>query len=196
MGELVGYCRASSASQSVEIQVDQLKAAGCTEIFSEKRSGTSREGREQLEQAMRFVRRGDVLVVTRLDRLARSIADLSRIIEELTAKEVGFRCLQQGGVDTTSPEGRLMLQVLGAMAEFETAIRKDRQKEGIEKARAEGRYRGRPKTIQREEVVRLLAEGLGATAVAKKRGVGRASVYRVAQDGVRPESGVASEPFT
>lgn len=131
---------------------------------------------------MRFVRRGDVLVVTRLDRLARSITDLSRIIEELIAKEVGFRCLQQGGVDTTSPEGRLMLQVLGAMAEFETAIRKERQKEGIEKARAEGRYRGRPQTIRKEEVVRLMAEGLGPTAVAKKLGIGRASVYRIAQD--------------
>jgi DNA invertase Pin-like site-specific DNA recombinase len=181
MGELIGYCRASSLGQSVEIQVEQLKAAGCTEIFAEKRSGTSLQGREQLEQAMRFVRRGDVLMVTRLDRLARSIADLSRIIDGLTAKEVGFRCLQQGSVDTTSPEGRLMLQVLGAMAEFETAIRKERQKEGIEKARAEGRYRGRPKSIDAQEVRRLLSTGMGPTAVARTLGIGRASIYRVAK---------------
>ena len=186
MGELIGYCRASSAGQSVEIQVEQLKAAGCTEIFAEKRSGTSREGREQLEQAMRFVRRGDVLMVTRLDRLARSIADLSRIIDELTAKEVGFKCLQQGSVDTTSPEGRLMLQVLGAMAEFETAIRKERQKEGIEKARAQGRYRGRPKSIDAGEVRNLLSTGMGPTAVAKKLGIGRASIYRVVQETAAP----------
>lgn len=184
MGELVAYCRASSAGQSVEIQIEQLKAAGCTEIFAEKRSGTSRDGREQLDAALRFVRRGDVLMVTRLDRLARSITDLSRIVDELSAKEVGFRCLQQGAVDTTTPEGRLMLQVLGAMAEFETAIRKERQREGIDKARMEGRYKGRPRSIDADEVRRLLSTGMGPTAVAKALGVGRASVYRHLQDPV------------
>lgn len=181
MGELVGYCRASSVGQSVTIQEDQLKAAGCTEIFSEKRSGTTREGREHLDAALRFVRRGDVLMVTRLDRLARSITDLSRIIDELTTKGVGFRCLQQGSVDTTTPEGRLMLQVLGAMAEFETAIRKERQREGIDKAKALGRYHGRPKSIEEGEVMRLLSEGMGPTAVAKRLGIARASVYRAAK---------------
>lgn len=179
MGECVGYGRASTADQSVAIQEEQLRAAGCTEIFSEKKSGTSRSGREQLDLALRFVRRGDTFMVTRLDRLARSISDLSRIIEELNARGVGFRCLQQSSVDTTTPEGRLMLQILGSMAEFETAIRKERQMEGIEKAKAEGRYKGRPKSIDGDEVKRLVATGLGATAVAKKLGVGRASVYRV-----------------
>jgi len=178
MGECVGYCRASTTDQSVAIQEEQLRAAGCTELFSEKKSGTNRSGREQLDLALRFVRRGDVFMVTRLDRLARSISDLSRIIEELSAKGVGFRCLQQGAVDTTTPEGRLMLQVLGSMAEFENAIRKERQMEGIEKAKAEGRYKGRPKTIDAEQVKSLIASGLGATAVAKQLGIGRASVYR------------------
>jgi DNA invertase Pin-like site-specific DNA recombinase len=178
VGECVGYGRASTTDQSVAIQEEQLRAAGCTEVFSEKKSGTSRAGREQLDLALRFVRRGDVFMVTRLDRLARSISDLSRIIEELNGKGVGFRCLQQGAVDTTTPEGRLMLQILGSMAEFETAIRKERQAEGIEKAKSEGRYRGRPKTIDPDEINKLVRTGIGATAIAKQLGIGRASVYR------------------
>lgn len=175
---LIGYCRVSSTGQSLEIQEDQLREAGCEEIFSEKRSGTSTAGREQLDLALRFVRKGDILVVTRLDRLARSISDLSKIIDQLAAKQVGFRCLQQGAVDTTKPEGRLMLQLLGCFAEFETAIRKERQREGIEKAKSEGRYRGRPISIDRDEIAKLTAEGVGPTEVAKRLGIGRASVYR------------------
>jgi DNA invertase Pin-like site-specific DNA recombinase len=177
---VVGYGRVSSAGQSLEVQVEQLKAVPCDRIFTETRSGTSMEGRTALEEMMRYVREGDVLVVTRLDRLARSLTDLSRIIDELGAKGVGFRCLQQCAVDTTKPEGRLMLQLLGSFAEFEAAIRRDRQMEGIAKAKAAGRYRGRPKTIDAEEVRRLLATGARPTTVAKQLGIGRASVYRIA----------------
>lgn len=176
---VVGYGRVSSAGQSLEVQLEQLRAVPCDEIFTEKRTGTSTDGREALQEMMRYVRKGDVLVVTRLDRLARSLTDLSKIIDELGAKGVGFRCLQQGGVDTTKPEGRLMLQLLGSFAEFETAIRKERQKEGIEKARAAGRYRGRPKTIDPASITELEAEGLGPAAIAKRLGIGRASVYRI-----------------
>ncbi|MBU2166541.1 MAG: recombinase family protein [Alphaproteobacteria bacterium] len=176
---VVGYGRVSSAGQSLDVQVEQLKAVPCDRIFTETRSGTSTEGRAALEEMMRYVREGDVLVVTRLDRLARSLTDLSRIIDELGAKGVGFRCLQQGAVDTTKPEGRLMLQLLGSVAEFETAIRKDRQMEGIAKAKAAGKYRGRPQSIQREQIEALEAEGLGPTAIAKRLGIGRSSVYRV-----------------
>lgn len=179
---VVGYGRVSSAGQSLDVQVEQLKAVPCDRIFTETRSGTSTGGRAALEEMMRYVREKDVLVVTRLDRLARSLTDLSKIIDELGAKGVGFRCLQQGGVDTTKPEGRLMLQLLGSFAEFETAIRKERQMEGIAKAKEAGRYRGRPKTIDAEEVRRLLATGMGPTAVAKQLGIGRASVYRTAED--------------
>jgi DNA invertase Pin-like site-specific DNA recombinase len=180
---LVGYARVSSAGQSLEVQLEQLKAAGCEEIFAEKRTGTTTQGREQLDLALRFVRRGDILIVTRLDRLARSITDLSRVVDVLADKEVGFRCLQQGAVDTTKPEGRLMLNLLGCFAEFETAIRKERQREGIEKAKADGRYRGRPRAIDPSEVVRLSSEGLGATEIARRLGIGRASVYRALSDG-------------
>lgn len=176
---VVGYGRVSSAGQSLEVQVEQLEAVPCDRIFTEKKSGTSTDNRDALQEMMRYVREGDVVVVTRLDRLARSLTDLSKLIDELGAKGVGFRCLQQGAVDTTKPEGRLMLQLLGSFAEFETAIRKERQKEGIEKARAAGRYRGRPRTIDAAQIAALEAEGLGATAIARKLGIGRASVYRL-----------------
>ncbi|MFY7852005.1 MAG: recombinase family protein [Brevundimonas sp.] len=174
-----GYGRVSSAGQSLDVQVEQLEAVPCDRIFTEKKSGTSTDNRDALNEMMRYVREGDIVVVTRLDRLARSLTDLSKLIDELGAKGVGFRCLQQGAVDTTKPEGRLMLQLLGSFAEFETAIRKERQKEGIEIARAAGRYRGRPRSIDPDDVRRLLASGMGPTAVAKQLGVGRASVYRV-----------------
>lgn len=176
---VVGYCRVSSAGQSLDVQIEQLQGVPCDRIFAEKKSGTTTDGRAAFQELMRYVRDGDVLVVTRLDRLARSLTDLSKIIDELGAKGVGFRCLQQGSVDTTKPEGRLMLQLLGSFAEFESAIRKERQMEGIEKAKAEGRYRGRPRTIDAADIENLLAQGLGATEIAKRLGVGRASVYRV-----------------
>lgn len=175
----VGYARVSSTGQSLEIQEEHLKAAGCEKLFAEKRSGTSAEGRDQLQAALEWVREGDVLVVTRLDRLARSIVDLRRIIDRLTAKGVGFRCLQQGAIDTTTSEGRLMLNILASFAEFEVEIRRERQADGIAKAKAEGRYRGRPPTIDRATIAALEAEGLGATAIARRLGIGRASVYRL-----------------
>lgn len=121
---IVGYGRVSSAGQSLDVQREQLLAAGAEQIFEEKRSGTTTEGREQLEAALRYVRKGDVFLVTRLDRLARSLVDLRRIVDTLTEKGVGFRCLQQH-IDTTSSEGRLMLNLLGSFAEFETEIRKE-----------------------------------------------------------------------
>lgn len=177
---VVGYARVSSVGQSLEVQEDQLRAAGCERIFAEKRSGTTTEGRAALDEALRWVRDGDVFVVTRLDRLARSLVDLRRLVDDLTAKGVGFRCLQQH-IDTTSSEGRLMLNVLAAFAEFETDIRKERQRDGIEKAKEAGKYRGRPQSIDLGAISALKAEGLGPSAIAKRLGIGRASVYRLAQ---------------
>lgn len=176
---LVGYGRVSSTGQSLDVQVDQLRDAGCEEIFAEKKTGTTTDGREQLEQALKFVRKGDVFVVCRLDRLARSIVDLRKIVDQLEAKGVGFRCLQQGSIDTTRAEGRLLLNILASFAEFETEIRKERQREGIDKAKADGRYRGRPQSIDPSRIAELEAEGLGASAIAKRLGIGRASVYRL-----------------
>lgn len=175
---IVGYARVSSTGQSLEVQRDQLLAAGCEEVFEEKRSGTTTDGREALDAALRFVRRGDVFLVCRLDRLARSLLDLRTIVDLLMSKGVGFRCLQQH-IDTTSSEGRLMLNILASFAEFETDIRRERQRDGIEKAKAAGKYRGRPPTIDRETLLKLRQEGLGATAISKRLGIGRATVYRL-----------------
>jgi DNA invertase Pin-like site-specific DNA recombinase len=184
---MVGYGRVSSTGQSLDVQVDQLRDAGCEEIFAEKKTGTTTDGREQLDQALKFVRKGDVFVVCRLDRLARSIVDLRKIVDQLEAKGVGFRCLQQGSIDTTRAEGRLLLNILASFAEFETEIRKERQREGIDKAKADGRYRGRPQSIDPSRIAELEAEGLGASAIAKRLGIGRASVYRLreAEDPLR-----------
>lgn len=175
---LIGYARVSSSGQSLEVQRDQLQAAGCTRIFEEKRSGLSQDGREQLALALDYVRDGDVLIVTRLDRLARSITDLRQIVDRLTAKEVGFRALQQGDLDTSTSNGRLMLNMLGAFAEFEADLRRERQREGIDKAKANGIYKGRKPSVPVDEVRKLRAEGMAPTEIAKTLNVGRASVYR------------------
>lgn len=175
---LVGYARVSSSGQSLELQREQLLAAGCTKLFEEKRSGTSQDGREQLAHCLDYVREGDTLVVTRLDRLARSMLDLRQIIDRLTDKGVAFKALQQGAIDTGSSNGRLMLNLLGAFAEFETDLRRERQREGIDRARAAGVYRGRKPSVPRDAVQELHANGVGPAEIAKRLKIGRASVYR------------------
>jgi len=171
----VGYARVSSTSQSLELQEEQLADSGCEKLFSEKVTGTTAKGREALQECLDWLREGDTLVVTRLDRLARSGKDLHNVIDQLQAKQVGFRCLQQGAVDTTTSMGKLVLGILGAVAEFETDIRKERQREGIEKAKK----RGGPASIDASRIKDLKAAGLGASAIAKEMGIGRASVYRL-----------------
>jgi len=175
---LVGYGRVSSQGQSLDIQNEALAAAGCEKVFTEKMSGRSTVDREQLAMALDFVREGDTLVVTRLDRLARSVGDLHRIIETLTAKGVEFRCLAQQGVNTDSSTGRLMLSVLGAVAMFENDLRLERQREGIEKAKLAGKYRGRKPTIDPDRVKALRQTGMGPAAIARELQIARASVYR------------------
>lgn len=182
---VVGYARVSSVGQSLDVQLDQLRAAGCEKVFAEKRSGTTTAGRDELEAAIDWVREGDVLVVTRLDRLARSIIDLRHIIDRLTAKDVGFRCLQQGAIDTERSDGRLLLNVLGSFAEFEADIRRERQADGIAKAKAKGVYKGRPAKIERARIEDLKASGKGPAAIARELGIGRASVYRLLASGER-----------
>lgn len=178
----IGYARVSSLSQSLDLQIEQLKAAGCDKLFAEKRSGTSRQGREALAEALDYAREGDTLIVTRLDRLARSAADLHVIVSELNARGVGFRCLQQGSVDTTTSMGKLILGILGAVAEFETDIRRERQKEGIEKAKEAGVYKGRPNSIDSAKVRELHSSGVGASEIANRLRIGRASVYRLLKE--------------
>lgn len=179
----IGYARVSSVGQSLDIQREQLQAAGCERIFEEKRSGRSAADRAALKEALRFAREGDTLVVTRLDRLARSITDLREIVDGLSAKGVGFRCLQQGALDTTRSDGKLMLNILGSFAEFEADLRRERQMEGIAKAKERGVYKGRKPSLDAEGIAKALAAGGSPTAVAKRFGVARSSVYRLAQAG-------------
>ena len=187
---IVGYARVSSAGQSLEIQQEQLTQAGCEKLFSEKQSGTSTSNRLALQDALEWLREGDTLVVTRLDRLARSGKDLHDIIDKLSRKKVSFQCLQQGAVDTTTSMGKLVLGILGAVAEFETDIRKERQRDGIEKAKLRGVYKGRPASIDASKVRELRTAGMGGAEIAKQMGIGRASVYRLlaCPAGVCPET--------
>lgn len=174
---VVGYARVSSVGQSLEVQEVALAEGGCEKVFAEKRSGTTQEGREELRRALEYVREGDTFVVTRIDRLARSVTDLSEVVAALTEKGVSFRALQQGEFDTTAATGRLFLTMLGAFAEFETNLRRERQMEGIAKAKAEGRYKGRPVTVDKEAICRLHSEGVKPTQIAQRLGVARSTVY-------------------
>lgn len=175
---IVGYARVSSAGQSLEVQEERLTEAGCDKVFSEKQSGTSTKAREALAAALDFVREGDTFVVTRLDRLARSVVDLHQIIERLGAKECGFRVVQQAGIDTTTSTGKLTLAVLAAVAEFETEIRKERQRDGIARAKERGVYKGRRATINVQRVRELRASGMRPVDIAQELNINRASVYR------------------
>lgn len=176
---LVGYARVSSVGQSLDIQEEALRAAGCEKVFAEKMSGTTTDGRDALADALDFAREGDTLIVTRLDRLARSVGDLFKIVERLTEKKVSFRCLQQSGVDTDTSTGRLTLAILGAVAAFETDIRRERQLEGIAKAQQRGVYKGRRPTIDANQIREMYAAGVGGSEIANRLGIARASVYRL-----------------
>lgn len=180
----IGYARVSSSGQSLETQLEALEAAGCTKIYREKESGGSTVKRHELERALEDLRDGDELVVTRLDRLARSVPDLYAIVQRIAAAGASFSCLQQGAVDTSSPTGKLMLGILGVIAEFERDLIRERQVEGIAKAKARGAYRGCKSTIDPERVAAAVREHGGATAAARALGIGRASVYRILGPGL------------
>lgn len=180
---LIGYARTSTIEQvaGFEAQHRELEAAGCQKVFAEQVSSVA--DREQLRAALDYIREGDVLVVTKLDRLARSVRDLMEIVDKIKAKGAGLRILGMN-LDTTTPTGRLMLQVLGAVAEFERSMMLERQREGIAKAKAEGKYKGRPKTAMAKaaEVEAMLAAGISPTDISRKLGIGRSSVYRAMRE--------------
>jgi DNA invertase Pin-like site-specific DNA recombinase len=174
---IIGYARVSTTEQNLDIQQAALQAAGCDIIRSEKRSATSRDGRAELETVLAFLRPGDTLVVTRIDRLARSVRDLANIVHDFKAKNVALRVIEQQ-IDTSTASGKAFLQMLGVFAEFETNLRKERQMEGIAKAKAAGLYKGRPVTVDGARVREMKAAGLGPSKIAETLGIGRASVYR------------------
>lgn len=175
---LYGYARVSTIDQDLTLQEHALHAAGCDIVRAEKITGTRRTGRTELELLLAFLRPGDTLVVTRIDRLARSIKDLQDIVCELKERGVTLKATEQP-VDTRTAAGKAFLDMLGVFAEFETNLRRERQREGIAQAKAKGIYKGRKPSIDPGEVQRLRREeNLGATAIARRLGIGRASVYR------------------
>ena len=176
---LYGYARVSTLDQDLGLQRAALRAAGCQVIRAETASGTRRDGRTELQALLDFVHAGDTLVVTRIDRLARSLKDLQDIVHELKAKGVSLRATEQP-VDTGTAAGKAFLDMLGVFAEFETNLRRERQLEGIKAAKGRGVYRGRKPTIDAAEVRRLREqEKLGPATIARRLGIGGVSVYRV-----------------
>ena len=173
----VGYARVSSAGQSLAVQNDALKAAGCEKLFAEKESGTTTDNRKALADALDFIREGDSFVVTRIDRLARSVGDLEAIVAKVKAKGAFLKAVEQP-IDTSTPAGTAFLQMLGVFAQFETAIRKDRQMEGIARAKAEGKYKGRAPTVDTAAVRAMKEAGAKPVDIARTLKIGRASVYR------------------
>lgn len=188
---LIGYARTSTTEQEagLEAQLRDLKAAGCEELFSERVSSVAERGK--LTEAMKFVRKGDTLVVTKVDRLARSTTRLWEIVQELEGKGVGLRVLNLGGdtVDTKSATGKLILTIFAGFAQFEREMMLERQREGIEKAKEAGVYKGRKPTARAkaDQVVALFREGQNVAEVAKALDIGRASVHRALQAaGLKP----------
>jgi DNA invertase Pin-like site-specific DNA recombinase len=179
----IGYARTSTTEQKAGLaaQLRELDQANCEKVYQEEVSSVDKDGREQLAAALDFIREGDILVVTKLDRLARSIKHLIEITERLEAKGATLRILGMG-IDTATPNGRLMLNLLGSIAQFEREIMLERQREGIAKAKADGKYRGRkPTGAEKIEEIRRLVEvvGLSPTEAARRVGVARATAYRV-----------------
>lgn len=172
-----GYARVSSSGQDLSLQVESLKSYGCDTVRQEKVSGISTNGRDELNLLLEFLREGDELVVTRIDRLARSIRDLQNIVHELKSRGVSLKATEQP-IDTTTSAGKAFLDMLGVFAEFETNLRKERQFEGIAKAKERGVYKGRKPSVDPLVVRQLKSEGIGASEISRRLGISRASVYR------------------
>ena len=176
-----GYARVSSVGQDLTIQVQKLNEVGCDVIREEKVSGTSLKGRKEFETLMEFMRDGDELVVTRIDRLARSIRDLQNIVYELKNKGVTLSATEQP-IDTRTSAGKAFLDMLGVFSEFETNLRKERQMEGVRKAKERGVYKGRGRTIDASKIYELKQNGYGATKISKELCITRQSVYRLLKE--------------
>lgn len=177
---LIGYARVSTQDQKPELQLDALKAAGCEKVFVERASGAQRD-RPELKAALDYMRSGDTLVVWKLDRLARSVKQLIETVEGLEDQQIGFRSLTEA-IDTTTPGGKLVFHIFGALAEFERAIIGERTRAGLEAARARGRKGGRPAKLRAQDLKAaraLLADrSITVAEVAARLGVSPATLYR------------------
>jgi len=179
----VGYARVSSSDQDLTIQHRALRSAECKKIFSEKKSASQQEGRIQLDACLSYLREGDTLIVTRIDRLSRSLRDLQNMAHDLKENGINLKATEQP-IDTSSAAGNAFFNMLGVFAEFETTLRKERQMEGVAKAKSEGKYKGRQPTARAKsyQVISLIKEGLTRQAVAEKLDIGIASVYRIQKE--------------
>lgn len=191
---LIGYARVSTTDQNVQLQVDALKGANCEKIFEEKASGADAD-RQVLLQVLSMARSGDCVVVWKLDRLARSLAKLIAIINDLEVRNIGFRSITEA-IDTTTPGGRLVFHVFGALAEFERAIIRERTKAGLEAARKLGRKGGRPKALTDSDIsaAKALLSNPRITAheVARRLSVSVSTLYRHTSIPARPRAQTCS----
>jgi DNA invertase Pin-like site-specific DNA recombinase len=176
-GKLIGYARVSTTDQDLTIQREALNKAGCDIIRDDKASGTKRDGRDGLHTVLEFLREGDTLVVLRLDRLGRSMRDLSNIAHEIENRGAALRVIEQN-VDTSTSSGKAFFGMLAVFAQFENDVRRERQMEGIAMAKAAGVYRGRPESIDGKKVRELRKDGMSPTAIARALGISRPSVYK------------------
>jgi DNA invertase Pin-like site-specific DNA recombinase len=174
----IGYARVSTIDQDTAVQVAALERAGCGVIRQEKASGTTTKGRTELDTVLAFLQKGDTLVVTRIDRLARSIGDLQTIVRTIKDKGASLECTEQP-VNTGTATGKAFLDILGVFAEFETNLRKERQLEGIAAAKVKGVYKGRKATIDADQIRQMAAAGMGGTAIGKQLNISRSTVYRL-----------------
>ncbi|WP_104019705.1 recombinase family protein [Roseovarius nitratireducens] len=173
----IGYARTSTTEQNLEAQVSVLRAAGCGMIRTEQKSGASLDGRPELKTILDFIHPGETLVVTRIDRLARSLGDLQTIVTRLKSKGAHLAATEQP-VDTSTATGKAFFDMLGVFAEFETNLRRERQAEGIAAARERGVYRGRVPRIDMAAIQARLAEGQSPTRIARDMGISRGTVYK------------------
>ena len=173
----IGYARTSTTDQNLDAQVAALEAAGCGMIRSEQKSGASLDGRPELRTILDFIHPGETLVVTRIDRLARSMHDLQTIVARLKNKGAHLAATEQP-VDTSTAAGKAFYDMLGVFAEFETNLRRERQAEGITAAKHRGVYRGRPPKIDMDAIKRLISKGLSPTEIARTLNVSRGTVYK------------------
>ena len=173
----IGYARTSTTDQNLDVQLAALKAAGCGMVRSEQKSGASLEGRPELKTILDFIHRGETLVVTRIDRLARSLGDLQTIVTQLKSKGAHLAATEQP-VDTSTATGKAFFDMLGVFAEFETNLRRERQAEGIAAAKRRGVYRGRTAKIDMLAIKAKLADGLTPTEIARDMGISRGTVYK------------------
>lgn len=177
---LIGYARVSTQDQKPELQHDALVAAGCERVFTEKASGAQRD-RPELQAAVEYMREGDTLVVWKLDRLARSMKQLIETVEGLEARGIGFRSVTEA-IDTTTPGGKLVFHIFGALAEFERSIIRERTQAGLEAARARGRKGGRPRKLSEDDLkaarAMLTDQSITVEEVARRFQVSPATLYR------------------